>query len=95
MQKKSIFRASVVIFFLLVSGCSTPSMIVTQEQQKGDAAANHYEYAVAEQHYQAAFTASQKLGVYRNPDMEASICRKLSYTLSVRGKYDDALKYAN
>jgi len=73
--------------------CKTPSIIVTQEQQKGDYYNNQYDYEQAIVHYRNCLSASAKLGTFRNLDMEADICRKTAHAYSVIGKYDDAISY--
>ena len=84
---------AIVIVAGVLSGCKTPSILVTEEQRLGDRYNNEYAYEQAIVHYKGSLQASLKLGVYRNMDMEADICRKISHAYSVLGKYDPAEEY--
>jgi len=66
---------------------------VTEEQQMGDYYNNLHEYDQAIVHYKKMLAASLKLGVYRNLDMEADVCRKMANAHNVQGRYDKALEY--
>jgi CHAT domain-containing protein len=81
-----------LILFLLFS-CQTPSNLVTQEQQAGDAKNNAGEFQQAIAHYQKSLEASMKLGVYRNTEMEAQVCRKVSQAYQTLGNYQDAMVF--
>jgi CHAT domain-containing protein len=79
---------------ILFASCKTPSILVTQEQQAGDLANNNGDFQAAIDHYKKCLETSMKLGVYRNTDMEAQICRKVSHAYQTSGKYADALIYS-
>ncbi|MBL7113022.1 MAG: CHAT domain-containing protein, partial [Bacteroidales bacterium] len=98
MRRYSIRLILLPVFILaifLCSSCKIPSVIVTQEQQKGDSYHNNHQYEQAITHYKNCLSASAKLGTFRNLDMEADICRKIAQGYSVLGQYEDALGYAN
>ncbi len=78
---------------LALSSCKTPSILVTEEQRLGDQYNNRHEYEQAIVHYRNCLDAGAKLGVYRNLDMEADVCRKISHAHQVLGRYDEALEY--
>ena len=85
-----IFLVAGILFF----SCKTPSILVTQEQQKGDYYSNQHNYQQAIVHYKNCLDASAKLGTFRNLDMEADICRKIAHAHSVQGQFDEALHFA-
>ncbi len=93
--KKNLTIILSFISFLSFLSCKTPSILVTQEQQKGDYYNNLNQYEQAIIHYQNCLSASAKLGTFRNIDMEADICRKIAHGYSVLGKFDDALSFAS
>ncbi len=68
-------------------------MLITREQQSGDSANNSGNYPDAFAHYNKFLEASTKLGVYRNTEMEAQVCRKTSHACQAMGKFSDAKKY--
>ncbi|MFN8207537.1 MAG: CHAT domain-containing protein [Bacteroidales bacterium] len=78
---------------LCLVSCQTASNLVTQEQQAGDAKNNAGEFQQAIDHYQKSLEASMKLGVYRNTEMEAQVCRKVSQAYQTLGKYKDAMVF--
>jgi|GEM_PF-595891 len=80
-----------ILLLFLLSSCVTPSVLVTQEQQKGDYYNNQHDYEQALIHYQNCLSASAKLGSFRNLDMEADVLRKVAHVYSVLGKFDEAL----
>jgi CHAT domain-containing protein len=92
--KPLVMKNLAILVLLVMASCKTPSMLVSIEQQKGDGFSNQYHHEQAVIHYKNALDASLQLGVYRNSDTEAALCRKLSYSWSVQGKYDEALTYA-
>lgn len=97
-KNRYILLVQLLLIFVLViffQNCKTPSILVTQEQQKGDYYNNLNQYEQAIIHYQNCLSASSKLGTFRNVDMEADICRKIAHGLSVLGKFDDALSYTS
>lgn len=89
-------KPPIQIFFILLTGllsfCTTPSILVTQEQQKGDASFNAYDYESAVEHYSAMLEASAKLGIYRNLTMEADVYRKIANCHEMLGQYQKALE---
>ena len=76
-----------------LAACTTPSVLVTQSQQAGDEANNRADYPAAVAEYEKCLEASTKLGVYRNTEMEAQVCRKISHAYQVMGKMREAAKY--
>jgi len=76
-----------------MAACTTPSILVTQEQKTGDELNNKGDYDQAVIHYQKCLEASMKLGVYRNTDMEAKVCRKTSHAYEATGHFSDARTY--
>jgi tetratricopeptide (TPR) repeat protein len=94
--KVRLLKALCLIFAIInLLSCKTPSILVTQEQQKGDYYNNLNQYEQAIVHYENCLSASAKLGTFRNIDMEADICRKIAHGYSVLGKFDDAISYTN
>ncbi|MGQ9620290.1 MAG: CHAT domain-containing protein [Bacteroidales bacterium] len=91
---KSCFVACVTGFLFLFS-CYTPSILVTREQNAGDAYFNNHRYSEAIVHYRKMLEASAKLGIYRNLQMEASVCRKLANCYEMTGIYANALEYVD
>jgi CHAT domain-containing protein/predicted negative regulator of RcsB-dependent stress response len=99
---KSIFPLliyKVLIFYswiaLLLHGCTTPSVLVTREQQQGDYCNNQNNYEQAIIHYKKSLESSSKLGIYRNPLMESQLCRKIAHSYEALGKFKDALSFIN
>ncbi len=93
MRKKhriTLLIISLIIFF--GPGCKTPSILVNQEQQKGDASFNAHDYEAAIGHYSAMLDASSGLGIYRNLSMEADVHRKLANCHEMLGRYPGALE---
>lgn len=87
-------RYIIITLIVLITGsCTTPSIIATREQQKGDAHFNMHRYNEAIEHYINYLDASAKLGIYRNPGMEADVCRKIAHAYSFRGSYSAAEDY--
>lgn len=82
-----------LISFLLTVTCATPSILVTQEQRKGDDSFNQHKYAEAAGHYELMIEASKKLGIYRNLSMESDVHRKVANCFEMLGDYDKALQY--
>ena len=91
---KSFFLLTLLaVMTLILFQCTTPSILVTREQQKGDYYNNQNQYEEAIRHYQNSLDAGEKLGSLRNLDMEADICRKIATAYAFQGKFDNALKY--
>ncbi len=86
-----IFILSILIF----QQCTTPSIIVTREQQKGDDCSNQNQYERAIEHYRYSLAAGKKLGTFRNQDMEADLSRKIATSYSFMGKFNNAIDYAS
>ncbi|MBN1107691.1 MAG: CHAT domain-containing protein [Bacteroidales bacterium] len=88
---KATLSFFVVALVVLLSGCATPSMLVTKEQTLGDSYFNRHEYAEASRHYYQMLDASKKLGIYRNMQMEADVHRKIANCYEMTGNYEQAL----
>lgn len=88
-----IVFASVPLLTLLITNCSTPSIMVTQEQNLGDGFFNKHNYPEAIKHYDLMISASKKLGIYRNLSMESDVNRKIANSYEMMGKYDRSLLY--
>ena len=73
-----------IILLLTAISCTTPSIIATKEQQQGDYYNNLNQYDQAIQHYEQYLEASKQLGIYRNFDMEADVCRKVANAYSTQ-----------
>jgi CHAT domain-containing protein/Tfp pilus assembly protein PilF len=84
-----IFAAASVVS--LLQTCSTPSILVTQEQTIGDTYFNKHDYREAARHYELMLNASSKLGIYRNLSMESDVHRKIADCHEMSGDYDKAL----
>jgi CHAT domain-containing protein len=84
-----------VILVVLVVSCTTPSIIATREQQQGDYYNNLNQYREAILHYEKYLEASKQLGVYRNLDMEADVCRKVANAYSTQGDFSKAISYVS
>ena len=80
-----------IVTILLLQQCITPSIRVTQEQNRGDLHFNQHNYTEAAQHYNLMLEESRKLGIYRNPSMEAEVLRKLANCNEMTGNYEEAL----
>jgi CHAT domain-containing protein/tetratricopeptide (TPR) repeat protein len=97
-MKEQLFNSTYISIGIILSlvtfhNCSTPSMLVTQEQQKGDYYNNQYQYEQAIFHYKNCLSASAKLGTLRNRDMESVVCRKSAHAFSALGQFDNAIQY--
>lgn len=97
-SRKSFMKPLSVRNLLLLAGiaaicltCATPSILVTEEQRKGDDAFNKNQYNQAATHYRSMLEASRKLGIYRNLSMEAGVMRKLANCHEMLGDYPAAL----
>ncbi len=82
-----------LILFILLAGCTTPSIRVTREQNRGDVLFNDHNYIQAARHYSLMLDASKKLGIYRNPAMESDVRRKMANCYEMIGNYEDALSH--
>ncbi len=95
----SRFIYQIIIFYiwiiLLVQACTTPSILATREQQKGDLCSNRSDYEQAVIHYRKSLESSSKLGMYRNPLMESQLCRKIAHSYEALGKFKEALSFIN
>jgi len=69
----------------------TPSILVIREQNLGDALFNQYRYDEAVNHYEQMIGASKKLGIYRNPQMESEVYRKIANCHEMTGQYNEAM----
>lgn len=78
---------------IVLSSCTTPSIIATREQQQGDYYNNLNQYEEAIIHYEKYLEASKQLGIYRNFDMEADVCRKVAQAYSTQGDFPRAIEY--
>jgi tetratricopeptide (TPR) repeat protein len=76
-----------------MTGCVTPSILVTQEQNTGDKFFNQHNYPEAIKHYNLMIDASKKLGIYRNLFMESAVQRKIANCFEMIGKYDEAISH--
>lgn len=81
------------ILCLIVCGCATPSILVMQEQRKGDMYFNNHNYPEAAAHYLRMIDASKNLGIYRNLSMEADVRRKTANCFEMMGDYESALNH--
>ncbi len=88
----ALWYVTATVFFLL-SSCTTPSIIATREQQQGDYYNNLNQYDEAIIHYEKYLEASKQLGIYRNLDMEADVCRKVAQAYSTQGDFSRAVEY--
>src|SRR4030042_3892516 len=83
---------NIILLLVCFYSCSTPAVLVTQEQQKGDYYYNQHQYEQAIVHYRNCLAASEKLGTLRNPDMEAVVYRKSANAFSALGQFDQAIQ---
>jgi tetratricopeptide (TPR) repeat protein len=88
-----IYLCLSVFLIMLLSRCATPSILVTQEQNKGDELFNRHNYNEASRHYSLMLDASRKLGIYRNPLMEADVHRKIANCNEMTGNYVEAISH--
>ena len=89
-----IFSVMITLFVLLaVYGCATPSLIATNSIHQGDLYNNQNNYPEAITHYEEYLRVSPQLGIYRNPAMEADVCRKLAHAYATRSSFQKALSY--
>ncbi|MEX0986365.1 MAG: CHAT domain-containing protein, partial [Bacteroidales bacterium] len=93
-RKGSIHLILLTLSICAIQGCKTPAILVTEEQRKGDSFSNAYDYHNAILHYKNSLSASRQLGVYRNLETEAEICRKIAYAYNVQGIFEEAYNYA-
>ena len=77
------YTAILILSLISLFSCKTPSILVTEEQQLGDQYNNQNDYEQAIIHYKNSLAASAKLGIYRNLDMQADVCRKISHAFQV------------
>ncbi len=87
------FLFILLVIALILSQCATPSILVTQEQNQGDAYFNQHNYPEAIKHYNLMLESSKKLGIYRNLPMEADVNRKIANGYEMTGDYSKALEY--
>jgi CHAT domain-containing protein/Tfp pilus assembly protein PilF len=80
-----------ILTVIMLSGCVTPSIRVTSEQNQGDMMFNNHNYPEAVRHYELMLDASRKLGIYRNPAMESDVYRKIANCYEMTGDYQSAL----
>lgn len=80
-----------ILSVILLSGCVTPSIRVTSEQNQGDLQFNNHNYWESIKHYTLMLDASRKLGIYRNPAMESDVYRKIANCYEMTGDYQSAL----
>jgi len=100
MKKRSVclkhlnaFWHIVPFIFIIITSCTTPSIIATREQQQGDYFNNMNQYDEAILHYEKYLEASKQLGIYRNLDMEADVYRKVAQAYNTRGNFTKATEY--
>ncbi len=74
-------------------GCQTASVSGTEHLRKGDQFNNANDYGQAIYHYEEYLKMAPSLGLYRNIQREAEVCRKLAHAYSTQGKYQASLKY--
>ena len=86
-------RVWIFLIAAILSTCTTPSIIATREQQKGDMHFNQFSYQEAVEHYKNFLNASEKLGIYRNLRMEAEVYRKIAHSHTFQGEYQLANEY--
>jgi CHAT domain-containing protein/predicted negative regulator of RcsB-dependent stress response len=95
----SRLTCQLIIFYswiiLLFQGCTTPSILVTREQQQGDFYNNQNNYEQAIIHYKKSFESCARLGMYRNPLTESHLCRKIAHAHEAMGNFKEALNYIN
>lgn len=91
MTPRSLFV--VIVLLIIAASCSTPSVLVTREQQTGDSYFNQHNYSEAIIHYNNMMNSSAQLGIYRNLTMEAEVYRKIANCYEMQGKYDDAFNH--
>jgi CHAT domain-containing protein/Tfp pilus assembly protein PilF len=84
------FLIEVITIFMIFS-CATPSIRVIREQNQGDILFNNHEYHEAVKHYTLMLDASKMLGIYRNPEMESDVHRKIANCYEMMGNYENAL----
>jgi CHAT domain-containing protein/predicted negative regulator of RcsB-dependent stress response len=94
---RALFHVFIIVSLsaamFLITDCVTPSILVTQEQNKGDALFNQHNYAEAAKHYDLMLGNSRKLGIYRNLSMESDVHRKIANCYEMTGKYDQSLEH--
>ena len=90
-----LIRISIGIFLLIVTSCTTPSVIATQAIQRGDAANNQNKYEDAITYYEEYLSLSPQLGLYRNLKMESDVNRKLAHAYATQGKYRQSIQQLN
>jgi len=89
-----VLPITVILLFIVIEGCKTPSILATEQKLLGDEFSNAHDYEEAILHYRKSLEASRKLGVYRNMESEGEICRKIAYAYGVSGDFDEAYNYA-
>ncbi len=82
-----------MVLMLPLFRCTSPSIVANQSIQRGDYFNNANNYPEAIANYERYLELSPRLGVYRNPKMEAEVCRKLAHVYSTQGAYNKALDY--
>lgn len=79
--------------WILIAGCTTPSIIATKSIREGDLMNNLNRYEEAIQHYEQFLRISPQLGLHRNHSQEADVCRKLAHAYATQGRYRQSLSY--
>ena len=90
-----MLRSFLWVIFVFLAGCTTPSIVATQAIQRGDAANNQNNYPEAIKNYEQYLSLSPQLGLYRNPQMETAVMRKLAHAYSTQGRYKQAIGQLN
>ena len=88
-----VLISGLFLLILIFAGCATPSILVTQEQNRGDELFNQHNYSEALIHYNMMIDASSKLGIYRNLSMESEVQRKIANCYEMNGQYEKAIHH--
>ncbi|MBN2215246.1 MAG: CHAT domain-containing protein [Bacteroidales bacterium] len=78
---------------VLVSACSSPVVLLNTELHKADELHNNFQYEQAIEHYRKYIETSKGLGIYRNIEAEAAVCRKIAHDYCMLSQYSKAREY--
>ena len=82
------FAVLIACLVVLLTRCQTSSLSATQTVQLGDQFNNQNRYAEAIIQYEKYLQSAPSLGIYRNPELESEVHRKVAHAYSTQGKYD-------
>ena len=87
MNSKVKWLFNIVLIYLSVTSCVSPSVLTTNELNTGNTYSNENDFKNAIASYQKYLDKSKTLGKYRNLETEADVNRKIAFAYSTNGKF--------